>query len=330
MPDKICVAIDAMGGDNAPMEVVRGAALFLNTRDIKITLLGKRDLIEAELKKINCADGRIEIIHCTEVIGPDESPAAAIKNKKDSSLVAGFKILKEEKADALVSAGSTGALLTGATLLVGRIEGVERPALATLLPNENGFSLMLDSGANVDCKPNYLLQFAKMGSVYMESVMNIERPRVGLVNIGSEKEKGNQLVKETYPLLEGSGLNFIGNVEPRDIPAGACDVVVCDGFVGNVILKFMEGLAGSMFKIIKKEMTADILSKAGALLSKKAFRRVKAGFDYSEVGGAPFLGLKSLVVKAHGSSDAKAIAGAIRQAVIFTEKDAINKIKINI
>ena len=327
MADKTYIAIDAMGGDNAPAEIVRGAAGSLGLHGADIYLLGKRALIEAELDNLQCDKKRIEIINCEEVIGPEESPAAAIKQKKDSSLVAGFNLLKDGKAGALVSAGSTGALLTGATIIVGRIPGVERPALATPLPNEKGFSLMLDSGANVDSKPNYLLQFAKMGSVYMENLAGVSKPRVGLVNVGAEKEKGNQLAKEAFPLLESSGLNFIGNVEARDIPAGACDVIVCDGFVGNIILKYTEGFSKSMFDMIKKELKSDIVSKIGALLSKNAFKKLKKGFDYSDIGGAPFIGLKALVVKAHGSSDSRAVIGAIRQAVKFIEADVVNKIK---
>ena len=328
--NNIVIALDAMGGDNAPHETVKGAVSALKSHDIRIILLGKEDLINAELKKLNYREERVEIINCAEVIGADEQPAAAVKQKKDSSMVAGFNLLKEGKAHALVSAGSTGALLTGATLIVGRIPGVERPALATLLPSAKGFTFMLDSGANVDSKPSYLLQFARMGSVYMETVMGVASPKVGLINIGSEKEKGNQLSKEAYILLEGSGLNFTGNTEARDIPGGECDVVVCDGFTGNIILKHMEGFAKFMFDRIKRELTADTVSKLGALLSKKAFARVKAGFDYSEVGGAPLLGLKTLVIKAHGSSDAKAISGAIRKAVLFTENEAVQKIGHNI
>ena len=327
MPNKIKIAIDAMGGDNAPSEIVKGAVAALESHDINLALLGAEDQISTELSKLSYPKERVEIVNCTEVIGVDESPAVAIKQKKDSSLVVGFNLLKKGEADALVSAGSTGALLAGATLIVGRIPGIERPALATLLPTEKGFTFMLDSGANVDCKPSYLLQFARMGSLYMENVLGIKSPKVGLVNIGSEKEKGNQMVKEAYVLLEGSGLNFTGNIEARDIPSGVCDVIVCDGFVGNVILKYMEGFAKSMFSMLKKELMSDSISKLGALLSKKAFGRLRASFDYSEVGGAPILGLKALVVKAHGSSDARAIKGAVRQSVMFAENDIVNKIK---
>jgi glycerol-3-phosphate acyltransferase PlsX len=230
------------------------------------------------------------------------------------------------EASAFVSAGSTGALLTGATVLIGRIKGVERPALAVLLPNEKSFTFLIDCGANVDAKPAYLLQFAHMGSVYMENVVGAASPRVGLINIGAEREKGNSLTKEAYGLLESSGLNFIGNLEARDIPLGAADVAVCDAFVGNVILKYTEGFTQAMFGRIKTELTSSLASKLGALLSKGAFKRLKKGFDYSDVGGAPFLGLKGLVVKAHGNSDARAIRGAINQCVLFTEKDIVGKI----
>ena len=266
MADKIIIAVDAMGGDNAPEEIVKGAVQSIGALDIHMVLLGKQSLIETELNKYTYPKEKITITDCSETIGADDTPTVAIKQKKDSSMVVGFNLLKNGGAIALVSAGSTGALLAGATLIVGRIPGVERPSLATMLPNQNGFSLMLDSGANVDCKPSYLAQFARMGSVYMENVTGKTSPKVGLINVGSEKEKGSQLVKEAYALLEGSELNFIGNVEARDIPSGVCDVIVCDGFVGNVILKYTEGFAKSMFSMIKTELMKDTLSKIGAAL----------------------------------------------------------------
>jgi glycerol-3-phosphate acyltransferase PlsX len=272
----------------------------------------------------------VEIINASEVITNDETPAAAIRRKKDSSIVVGLKAIKEKKAAAFISAGATGALLTGATLIVGRIKGIERPALGTLLPNENGYSFLIDSGANVDSKPSYLLQFAVMGSIYMEHIRGIKQPSVGLLNIGAESEKGNALTKEAYGLLEKSGLRFVGNIEARDVPRGAADVVVCDAFVGNVVLKYTEGFAGSLFALIKKELTATTLSKAGALLAKGAFARLKKRFDYTEIGGAPFLGLQSLVVKAHGSSDAKAIRSAIMVGASFAEKDIARKIELSL
>lgn len=321
------IVVDAMGGDYSPEEIVKGAVEAAQKTDVNLILVGREDAVKSELEKYTYPKERIEILNATEVIGVDEAPTIALKRKKDSSIVVGLKAVKEGRAQAFVSAGSTGALLAGATLTVGRIEGIERPALATLLPNENGFSFMLDSGANVDAKPQYLLQFAQMGSIYMENVMGINKPRVGLINIGTEKEKGNALTKEAYGLLEQSGLNFIGNVEARDIPHGAADVIVCDAFVGNIILKYTEGFAKALFNMIKKEMMSSTLNKLGAAMSKGAFKNLKKSFDYSEIGGAPLLGLNALVVKAHGSSNAKAVSGAINQCASFISSDIITKIK---
>ena len=243
-------------------------------------------------------------------------------------MVIGLNLVKEGKAAAFISAGNTGALLTGAVTIIKRIKGVERPALGTLMPMENGkSSLLIDAGANVDAKPSFLVQFAKMGSVYMENVMGIKNPKVGLINIGTEKEKGNTLTKETYELLEESDINFVGNIEARDLFLGKVDVMVCDAFVGNVILKFAEGFAGSILRIIKKELLSSFLSKVGALLSSGSFKRLKKYFDYSKVGGAPFIGLSGLVVKAHGNSKEKDIVGAINQCIKFIESDITNKIQ---
>ena len=317
----IVIAVDAMGGDNAPEEVVKGAALAAEEMGIHILLVGRQEAIEAELAKVNAPAGAISILHAPDVIDTHEVPTIAIRRKKESSLMVGLKAVKEGQAAAFVSAGSTGALLAAATVVIGRAEGVERPALGALLPLRDGFTLLIDCGANVDCKPVYLTQFAQMGSTYMTKARGIKNPRIGLVNIGAEQEKGNALVKETYNLLqeaaERNEINFIGNIEARDIPLSAADVVVCDGFVGNVILKYTEGLAKGLMGMVKDELMADPVSKAGALLAKGAFNRLKKRLDYDEIGGAPFLGLKSLVVKAHGSSNAKAICGAIRQCVLF-------------
>ncbi len=325
----ITIAVDAMGGDNAPEEIVKGALLALENKQIKIVLVGIKEAIENVIKQHqpNIDLSRLEIVEATEVIGTDEVPTVAIKSKKNSSLVVGLHLLKGGKADAFVSAGNTGALLAGATLIVGRIKGIERPALAVLLPNDKGFSFLIDCGANVDAKPSYLAQFGKMGSVYMENVIGIKNPRVALVNIGVEKEKGNGLTKEAYELLENAGINFTGNIEAREIPHGAADVLVCDAFVGNVILKYSEGFSKAILGMLKKELMSSTISKLGAVLSKKSFSRLKKSFDYSEIGGAPFLGLKSLVVKAHGSSNAKAICAAINQCVKFQEADIVNKIQ---
>ena len=291
-----------------------------------IILVGPQETVEKELAKYTFDKSKITIKNATEVISTDESPTNAIRRKKDSSIVVGLNLVKNGDASAFVSAGSTGAVLTGGTFIIGRIKGIERPALGTCLPTVSGFTFLLDSGANVDCKSTYLLQFAKMASVYVEHVMGVNNPTVGLINIGAEKEKGNALTKETYELLEGSELNFVGNVEPRDIPFQKADVLVCDGFAGNTVLKFAEGLSSALISIIKDEITAGLYKIPAAFLIKP-FKNIKKRFDSEEVGGAPFLGLKSLVVKAHGSSKAKGIKNAIKQCEIFVEKDIVLKIE---
>ncbi len=327
MEKRIIVALDAMGGDHAPVETVKGAVEAIQELNVDIKLVGREDEIKQELAKYSYDQARIAVVHAEQVIGTDEVPTIAIRRKKDSSLVAGLNLVKNGEADAFVSAGSTGALLTGALVIVGRLDGVERPALGTCLPTKTGFSFLLDSGANVDCKPIYLEQFAKMGSVYVENVFGIKNPRVALVNIGAEKEKGNALTKEAYDLLEGTDtINFVGNIEPRNVPYGDADVIVCDGFVGNTILKLSEGLSKSIFDILKDEITKGHY-KIGAAILKTPFKKIKGRLDSDEVGGAPFVGLKSLVVKAHGSSNAKAIKNAVRQCVRFTEQDIIGKMK---
>ena len=325
--EEIKIAVDAMGGDNAPGEIIKGAVEAVNEFDATIVLVGIEKTIEKELKKYTYNKEKIEVVNATEIISTDEVPTTAIRRKKDSSMVVGLNLVKDGKAAAFVSAGSTGALLTGATVIIGRIKGIERPALGTCLPTTNGFTFLLDSGANVDCKANYLVQFAKMASVYVENVMGIKNPKVAIANIGVEKEKGNALVKEAYELLEEvEGINFTGNIEAREIPFGEADVVVCDGFVGNTILKLSEGLSLALLGIIKEEITQGAYKLAAAAL-KKPFKNIKKRFDSEEVGGAPFLGLKSLVVKAHGSSKAKGIKNAIKQCEIFVENDIVLKIQ---
>ena len=320
----ITIAVDAMGGDNAPEAAVKGALAALADKRVTIVLVGRENEIAAAL---GCdMPARMRIVDAPDVIGNDDHPAIAVKSKKQSSLVVGLRLLKDGKADAFVSAGNTGAVLAGATVIVGRIKGILRPALAVLLPNSKGFSFLIDAGANVDAKPEYLPQFAVMGSIYMENVIGIKTPRVALINIGAEKEKGNALAKEAYGLLENAGVNFTGNIEARDIAYGGADVLVCDAFVGNVILKYSEGFASALLGMVKSELLSTVLSKIGAILSRKAFKSLKKRFDYSEIGGAPFLGLKSLVVKAHGSSDSKAISAAIRQCVTFVDHDITEKI----
>ncbi|MCL2461122.1 MAG: phosphate acyltransferase PlsX [Defluviitaleaceae bacterium] len=324
----ITIAVDASGGDHAPAEVVKGAAAALKDPKLKLILLGAEPDIKAELDKIpDCDRPRLEIVNAPEVIGNDEHPTAAIKAKKNSSIVVGLNMLKRNEAAAFISAGSTGALLTGATVIVGRIRGIDRPILGTELPSAKGFTLLLDSGANVDSKPAYLAQYAQVGAVYAEHIMNIPNPKVGLINVGAEKGKGNELTKEAYPLLEAAGVNFTGNVEARDIPFGAVDVAVCDAFVGNVLLKYSEGMADAMFGMITAELRSSVISKIGGALVKSKFRKLKKSFSYSEVGGAPFLGLKSLVVKAHGSSKARAFEVAIGKCALFAERDITGKIE---
>ena len=315
------VALDAMGGDNAPGEIVKGAVDAVNERnDIRIQLYGDKDSVEAELQKYTYHAEQIAVIHTTEEISCDESPAAAIKKKKDSSLVRALRAVKDGECDAVISAGSSGAVLVGGQVIVGKCKGVKRAPLAPVMPTEKGISLLIDCGANVDARPEHLVQFAQMGSIYMEHVMGIPNPKVAIVNIGAEEAKGNALVKETYPLLkECKGINFVGSIEARDIPKGDVDVIVTEAFVGNVILKLEEGLAKTMMTIVKRGMMSSLMGKIGGLLAKPSLKRTLKTFDASEHGGAPLLGLKGLVVKIHGSSTAKETRNAIMQCVSFKE-----------
>ena len=322
------IFVDAMGGDYAPQAPVEGAVEALRRYpNIEITLAGDLEQVEPLLKDCDDVRGRIALLHAPEVITNHESPVMGVRTKKNSATVQGMLQLKEKQADGFVSAGSTGAVLAGGMFRLGRIKGVERPALAPLLPNGKGYFLLIDCGANVDCKPEYLQQFGVMGDAYMKGVMGLEKPRVGLINIGAESEKGNALVKAVYPLMEQAGYHFIGNVEARDITGDQADVLVCDGFSGNLILKFMEGVSGTLMGMIKKELMADTRSKIGALISKPAFRRVKKAMDYTEVGGAPLLGVRGAVVKAHGSSNAHAFSCAIGQCVKMIDGHVVDIIE---
>jgi len=310
------IFVDAMGGDNAPEAPCRGAIEALRKYpDLEVILAGVLSEMEPWLTDCDDVKSRMTLVDAPEIITNHESPVMGIRTKKDSATVKGMLAVRDGEADGFVSAGSTGAVLAGGMFKLGRIPGIERPALAPLMPNGKGSFLLIDCGANVDCKPEYLVQFGLMGSAYMKGVLNMENPRVGLINIGAEAEKGNALVKETYPLMEKASYNFVGNVEARDITGDVADVLVADGFSGNLVLKFMEGVVGTLLGIIKKELMADTRCKIGALISKPAFRRVKKNLDYTEIGGAPLLGVKGAVVKAHGSDNAHAFACAIGQAI---------------
>ncbi|MBS7307841.1 MAG: phosphate acyltransferase PlsX [Eubacteriales bacterium] len=310
------IIVDVLGGDNSPNAVILGAVNALEAADdFSIILSGDEWTIKEQLQVIGYVGDRITVLHAPEEISCNESPTVAIKRKKESSLVKALRAVADGEADAIVSAGSTGAVLAGATLIVKRIKGILRPGLAPILPSEKGPFMLIDCGANVDCKPEYLQQFAIMGSAYMSKVMGIENPRVGLINNGVESKKGNELTKATYSILEETpGINFVGNAEAREIMTGAFDVLVCDGFVGNVVLKYTEGLAMSLVNMLKVELMGDTRSKLGAAISKPAYRRFKKRMDYTEYGGAPLLGINGGIIKAHGSSDAKAIKMAILQA----------------
>ena len=330
--EKVVIALDAMGGDYAPEQTVKGAVEAVNSSDeIRVILVGKQDMIAKELEKYKYAKEDIEVVHASEIIDMGDVPTIAIKDKKDSSLVVAMRLVREGKADALVSAGSTGAVLVGGQLVVGRLKGSKRPPLAPFIPTTKGFSLLIDCGANVDARPEHLVQFAQMGSIYYENVMGKKNPTVALLNIGTEEEKGNQLVKDTKPLMkECKNINYIGSVEARELVSGAADVIVCEAFVGNVVLKFFEGLALTLFGSLKEGLMSSTRTKLGALLVKPALKGLKNQFDTSSQGGAPLLGLKGLVVKAHGNSSSKEIEIALKQCISFKKQKINEKIKESI
>lgn len=326
--ERYVIALDTMGGDNAPEAIVQGAVEALRQfDDVRILLAGPKNRLEALLQDAQDVIARTEIIDADEVIGMDESPMLAVRKKTQSSMVQAMLAVREKRAGAMVSAGSTGAVLACGMLRLGRIPGIERPALAPVLPGVKKPFLLIDSGANVDCQPKYLAQFGLMGSVYMKSVLGVADPAVGLVNIGVESEKGNKLTKEAYQLMQAqTSYRFAGNCEAREIPDGDFDVVVADGFDGNLILKYTEGIAGAMMKMLKESLYASTRTKLGALLCKPGFKAFKSRLDYNQHGGAPLLGVEGAVVKAHGSSGSEAIKNAVRQAREMLEGDVVGRI----
>ena len=332
MDGLVKVAVDAMGGDNAPFELVKGTVEAVKESEkIKCFLVGKEDVIKKELEAYEYDKERIVIVNANDVITNDEAPVMAIRRKKESSIVVGLNLVKSGEADGFISAGSTGAVLVGAQLIAGRIKGVERTPLAPVVPTLKGASLLIDCGANVDARPSHLIQFAKMGSIYMENVIGVKNPKVAIVNIGTEEEKGNALVKETFPLLKNcSDINFVGSIESRQIPYGDADVIVCEAFVGNVILKMYEGVAGALVTKIKEGLMSTPMSKVGALLSKKALKKTLKGFSMDDYGGAPMLGLNGLVMKTHGNAKAIEVKNSILQCIKFSESNIPDKIRRNL
>ncbi len=325
------IILDGMGGDYSPEEIVLGAVEASKLIDHEIIIVGQKELIQYELFKHKFDETKISVVNANEVISCNEAPVMAVRRKKDSSIVKGMNMVKDGEGDVFISAGSTGAILAASLFILGRIRGIDRPALGLVYPVLGGSpSFLVDAGANTECKPNNLMDFAVMGSIYAEKVLGREKPKVGLVNIGTEEEKGNTLTKETYKQLMESELNFIGNVEGRDIPNGVCDVIVTDGFTGNALLKFTEGFALRVFSEIKRRFTQGVRAKVGAIALHKKLVELKEEFDYSEYGGAPILGVKGPVIKMHGSSKALAVKNTILKAIPFVENDVVKIIEDSI
>ena len=325
------IVVDAYGGDNAPLEIIKGAADASNQFDCEITLTGNQSEIEQIIADNNLKfKGNLIIVDTDDVISMHDDPTTILKSHSNSSMALAFKELCENRADAFVSAGSTGAIVVGGTLIVKRIKGIKRPALGGLIPSPDGHYMLMDMGANAECRPEMLAQFGVMASVYLEKVEGIENPKIGLLNIGVEDTKGDDLRVEAYKLLKQAPINFVGNIESREMPKGVCDAVIADGYTGNIALKLIEGTSITMFKMVKGILYKNLLNKLAALVLKKDLYSLKSMMDSSEIGGAPLLGVSKPVIKAHGSSDAKAIKNAIHQAIIFTEKNVINTISENI
>lgn len=325
----INVIVDAMGGDNAPKAIIDGCIEAINLQDgFKITLVGKSEVIQRELDKNEFNKDRIDIVNATEVIEGDDTPTKAIRGKKDSSMVVGFQLLKEKKGDAFISAGNTGALMTGALLLVGRIKGIDRPSLPALVPSKKNMVLIIDAGMNTVCRPINYFQFAMMGSIYMKLIYKLESPKIGLLNVGSEDAKGNDTLKQAFRILSTASINFVGNMEGNDITTGDVDVAVCDGYVGNVSLKLYEGVGSLFMKELKKIFTKNILTKICYLMLNSAFKGFKSKFDPDELSGAPVLGINGLVIKSHGSSKAKTIRTTIlKRAIPLIQCGVVDEIR---
>lgn len=324
------ILIDVMGGDNAPQAPIEAAIRATKELDVHMVLVGDTEIIEHELKKYKYAEDKISIVHAPEVITNYEEPTKAVRQKKTASVVVAAQMLKKGEGDAMLSMGSTGALLTAGLLIVGRIKGVMRPALATLLPTAQGPKLLIDAGANTNCRPANLVQFGIMGDVYMHNIYNIDAPKVGLISNGEEEGKGDDLTKKTYPIMKEAPFNFIGNIEGRDVMEGNAEVMVCDGFVGNVVLKTVEGMGHVISDMVKGIFKKNIITKLGALFVMGGIKEFKKAMDYREYGGAPLLGCKRPVIKGHGSSDAKAAFNAIRQAKQFVATNVIKGIEDNL
>ncbi len=320
------IIVDAFGGDNAPFEIIKGCVDAVKEFNIEIILTGNESIIKKVAQENSLSLDNIEIADCREVITMDDSADAVLKSKKDSSMAVGFKLLNEDKGQAFISAGNSGALCMGATLGVKRIKGIKRPAFAPVLPSESGMFMLADGGANIECRPEMIYQFALMGSIYMNKVMGIENPRVGLANVGTEEHKGTELYQSAYKLLKESNLNFIGNVEGRDIPKGVCDVVVCDGFTGNLILKTYEGVAITLMKQIKHMFADSTKGKLSAMLVMNNLKDLKSRFNYNAYGGAPILGSSKPVFKAHGDSNAITLKNAIKLSIDYVNGRAIEEI----
>ncbi|MCL2071058.1 MAG: phosphate acyltransferase PlsX [Oscillospiraceae bacterium] len=329
------IVIDGFGGDNAPDEVIRGAVAASREYNVEVIITGDEKVLESRVKALQSETGvgNLSIVNADGVIQVEDNPLEIRKSKKNSSMGVAFDLVKTEKADAIVSAGSTAALMVGGSMVIGRIKGIKRPALSPIMPSINGKYILADGGANLECRPEVLLQFGIMGSIYINKVMGVEKPRVGLLNIGTEEEKGRELEQQAYALFKSTSqmpnakLNFVGNVEAREVPLGGCDVIVTDGFTGNIYLKTVEGMGGFMKSTLKQLFGKNALTKAGYLFAKSGVADFTKKTDYRETGGSPLLGTAKPVIKAHGSSDAKAFKNAIRQAKEFVESNAIKEIE---